>query len=269
MVITTWFLGGRNFINHGTSMLIFNFKLRYTQMKFKIAPIALALAIISGCSSSDNMADRLEALEKQRVANEAAQLDKATAEQQNEIDNLPEWVLSPPASDSTGFYGVGIAQSKQLNHSRRAARLQAEFELAKQTGQELSGSERSFEQGGTGGDVNTQTTFLIDQIVDSIPVVGYQVVEQKLTSINGQFHAYTLLKLPYEEFNKALQQLKSKSNTSAVQNQFDDLERRLSKRRTEKEQAREAEHDRELEKLEARTKALNSNPEINNNLTKG
>ncbi|WP_024595889.1 LPP20 family lipoprotein [Pseudoalteromonas sp. AC163] len=238
-------------------------------MKLKITSLAIGLAILSGCSSNDDMADRLEALENQRAANEAAQLEKSTVLQEKELEALPEWVLSPPASDSSGFYGVGIAQSKQLNHSRRAARLQAEFELAKQTGQELSGSERSFEQGGASGEVNTQTTFLIDQIVDSIPVVGYQIVSQKLTTINGQFHAYTLLKLPYEEFNKALQQLKAKSNNNAVQKQFDDLERRLGKRRAEKEKATQAEHNRELELIEARTKALNPSTETKNNSTKG
>lgn len=240
-------------------------------MKIKITSLTIAIAVLSGCSSSDDMADRLEALETQRAANASAQLEKSTQLQQKEIDSLPEWVLSPPASDSTGFYGVGIAQSKQLNHSRRSARLQAEFELAKQMGQELSGSERSFEQGGASGDVSTQTTFLIDQIVDSIPVVGYQIVDQRLTTLNGQFHAYTLLKLPYEEFNKALQQLKDKSNNDAVQKQFDDLERRLSKRRAEKEAAAQAEHNREIESIEARTNALNSNSKIKstNNPTQG
>lgn len=236
-------------------MLILNFY-RGINMKYKISALTLAVTILSGCSSND-IAERLEALENQREANETARIEKATVKQQEEIDALPEWVLNPPVSDTTGFYGVGIAQSKQLNHSRRAARLQAEFELAKQTGQELSGSERSFEQGGASGEVNAQTTFLIDQIVDSIPVVGYQIVDQKLTTLNGQFHAYTLLKLPYEEFNKALQQLKNKSNNTYVQKQFDDLERRLSKRRTEKEQAKQAEHKREIELLEARSKALN------------
>ena len=229
----------------------------------------MGLAILSGCSSNDDMADRLEALENPRAANEAAQLEKSTLQQEKEIEALPEWVLAPPASDSTGFHGVGIAQSKQLNHSRRAARLQAEYELAKQTGQELSGSERSFEQGGASGDVNTQTTFLIDQIVDSIPVVGYQIVDQKLSTINGQFHAYTLLKLPYEEFNKALQQLKAKTNNNAVQKQFDDLERRLGKRRAEKEKAIQAEHNRELELIEARTKALNPSTDTKNYSNKG
>ncbi|MDC9502816.1 MULTISPECIES: LPP20 family lipoprotein [unclassified Pseudoalteromonas] len=231
-------------------------------MKIKITTLTIGLTVLSGCSSNSDMADRLEALENQRAANEAAQLEKSTEIQQKEIDALPEWVLTPPASDSTGFYGVGIAQSKQLNHSRRSARLQAEFELAKQTGQELSGSERSFEQGGTSGDVNTQTTFLIDQIVDSIPVVGYQIVDQKLTTLNGQFHAYTLLKLPYEEFNKALQQLKNKSNNATVQKQFDDLERRLSKRRAEKEKAAQAEHNREIEMINTRTNALKSDTEV-------
>lgn len=228
-------------------------------MKFKTSLATLSLLIIAGCSSND-LEERLEAIEEQRAANEEIQLEKVTAQQKLEIEALPNWVLEPPVADATGFYGVGIAQSKQLNHSRRAARLQAEFELAKQTGQELSGSERSYEQGSNSGDVNSQTTFLIDQIVDSIPVVGYEVVEQKLTVLNGQFHAYTLLKLPYEEFNKAMQSLKGTSNSATIQKQFDDLERRLNSRRAYKDNVTQTEHERELELLEARTKQLSNTP---------
>ena len=39
-------------------------------MKLKITSLAIGLAILSGCSSNDDMADRLEALENQRAANQ-------------------------------------------------------------------------------------------------------------------------------------------------------------------------------------------------------
>ena len=87
-------------------------------MKIKITTLTIGLTILSGCSSNSDMADRLEALENQRAANEAAQLEKSTEIQQKEIDALPEWVLTPPASDSTGFYGVGISQTKPLKPAK-------------------------------------------------------------------------------------------------------------------------------------------------------
>jgi len=42
------------------------------------------------------------------------------------------------------------------------------------------------------------------------------------------------LKLPFEEFNKVLQQQQASTIDSMVQRSFDDLERRLDKRRAQK-----------------------------------
>ncbi|MCO4319891.1 hypothetical protein [Aliidiomarina quisquiliarum] len=227
-----------------------------------LALISVIMAV--GCSSKpvpepenemnvrlmELQAQQQEMLERQRALEQQAR--------QDELDILPDWVESPPDADATGFYGVGIAQSKALNHSRRAARLLAEFELATQYRNEISGSERSFEESRASGDVNTQTTFLIDRIIDAVPVVGYQIVDQQIKAHNGQFFTYVLLKLPYDQFNAALQQQREAETDSRVQAQFDDLERRLTIRRQEREEAAQREHERDIERIEARTRALNN-----------
>ena len=64
--------------------------------------------------------------------------------------------------------------------------------------QELSGSERAFERGDSEGNVATQTTFLVDKIVDAVPVIGYDVIEQKMTPVEGVYETFVLLKLPYD-----------------------------------------------------------------------
>lgn len=233
-------------------------------MKKTLLLSLVAVATMTACSSNQAvdpsvaMNQRLMQLEAQQHEMQQIRNQREQEKREREIQALPEWVESPPDADSTGFYGVGIAQSRNLNHSRRAARLQAEFELAKQSRQELSGSERSFEQGNADGDVNLQTTFLIDQIVDSVPVVGYQIVDQKIHSMDGQVYTYVLLKLPYDQFNIALQQQRADTEDRRIQSQFDDLERRLAARRAERQAASEAEHQRDLERIRARSEFLNS-----------
>lgn len=227
--------------------------------KLHLTALSAAMAVtLAACSTTVPepeiaMAKRLAELERQQLEMKARQEAREQIEREEEIALLPDWVENPPESDATGFYGVGIAQSKRLNHSRKAARLQAEFELAKMYRQELSGSERAFEEGNTDGDVTVQTTFLIDKIVDAVPVVGYEVVDQEIKAHDGQHYTYVLLKLPYDKFNAVLQQQRASETDDRVQQAFDDLERRLDKRRRQKMAKEEAEHQRELEKMQQRS----------------
>jgi len=233
----------------------------------KLTAISTAMVVtLAACSTTvpepeTDMGKRLAELERQQLEMKARQEAREQIEREEEIALLPDWVENPPESDATGFYGVGIAQSKRLNHSRKAARLQAEFELAKMYRQELSGSERSFEEGNTDGDVTVQTTFLIDKIVDAVPVVGYEVVDQEIKAHDGQHYTYVLLKLPYDKFNKVLQQQRAAETDDRVQQAFDDLERRLDKRRKQKMAQEEAEHQREMEKMNQRSDMMKEQSE--------
>lgn len=220
-----------------------------------IALIAASTILAMGCSSSpdEEMAERLAALEKAERDRIAEQKAFEQSQRKEELNVAPSWYLSPPEADGTGIYGVGYSRSKHMGHALKAARLQAEFELAKMYKQELSGSERSFERGNTEGDVVTQTTFLIDKIVDAVPVVGYTVVEQKMVPLNGTFETFVLLKLPYDEFNKILKSQKEQALDKTVQASFDDLERRLNNRRSQREQEEQAKFQREQEALKNRS----------------
>jgi len=219
----------------------------------------LSLLVLSGCSSSPNeeLYDRLAELEEMQSERQKTRNEIEQEKREQEIEIAPTWVLSPPTSDATGVYGVGIAESKKLSHGLKSARLQAEFALAKMFKQELSGSERAFEQGNSEGDVTTQTTFLIDKLVDAVPVVGYEVVEQKVVPIDGVNNVFVLLKMPYDEFNKVLQAEKAKELDKKVQASFDDLERRLDKRRTQKSDETDALFQREQEAMKNRSELLN------------
>ncbi|MAA92956.1 MAG: hypothetical protein CML21_00330 [Rheinheimera sp.] len=231
---------------------------------FKFALIvSISTLLAVGCSSNPDkeMAERLATLEKAELDRIAERQAAQQAQRKEELETSPRWFLSPPEADGTGFYGVGYARSKQMGHALKAARLQAEFELAKMYRQELSGSERAFERGNNEGDVIAQTTFLIDKIVDAVPVVGYTVVEQKMVPLNGVFETFVLLKLPYDEFNKVLQSQRERELDKTVQASFDDLERRLNNRRAQREQEAQANFEREQEAIRNRADMLNKGVE--------
>ena len=224
----------------------------------KLVLVSVVAGMLSACANSpaEDMAERMADVEEARMDIEQAREELEQEKREQEIDAAPDWVLTPPQPDATGMYGVGIAQSKRLSHGLKSARLQAEFALAGMYKQELSGSERAYEQGGSDGEVTTQTTFLIDKIVDAVPIVGYQVVEQVVKPIRGLNNIYVLLKLPYEQFNKVLAAEKAKALNKDVQIAFDDLERRLDKRRAQKQSEIDADFSREQEALKNRSDIL-------------
>ncbi|MBK7299064.1 MAG: hypothetical protein IPI79_00775 [Moraxellaceae bacterium] len=67
-------------------------------------------------------------------------------------------------------------------------------------------------------------------MVNYVSVVGFEVVKQDVRAVNGEYQAYTLLKLPYAEFNKALQSKKQQAQTMDVKQAFAEMEYRLQQR---------------------------------------
>jgi len=225
------------------------------------ALVGMAL-LMTACASKvpepeNELAKRLvelqEAQRELELRHQALEQEKRT----EELKTVPSWAINPPNPDGSGMYGVGIAQSKDLQHGMRASRLQAEFAVAAQYRQELSGSERAMSRGNSSGDVVNQTTFIIDKLVDAVPVVGYQIVETEVIPIRGVYHIYTLLRLPYDEFNQVLISQRAQEADAIMRAEFDDLERRLTARRAQREEERQREHQRELERMEARSRMLN------------
>jgi hypothetical protein len=164
--------------------------------------------------------------QRQNIAQEKAQ---------NTLEQFPSWALQVPAPDATGVYAIGIGDSDKVPIAIKKAQLEAEYGLAKLYNQELAGSERSSQQDNGNGS-SSQYTALISKLVDYVPVVGFQIIKQDIKAIDGKFNAFILMKLPYEEFNKVLQQQKQKAQGAQDKAVFDDLEKRLELRRKAKAQ---------------------------------
>ena len=214
--------------------------------------IIIVLSVLSGCSSTSTQ-DTNKAMMKQQFEIEKLRRnfnqERQDVEQQHrekEINSLPPWVLTPLQADNTGFYAVGMAESKSIFFVMKKAKMQAEFELAKQYRQLLSGSERSFEQENGVGELQTQTTLLIDKLIDEVPIIGYDIVKQKIIAVNGKHTAYILLKMPYEQYNKVLQAHKKSQLETKVANAFDKLQTRLASRQAELQQVKATEYQQQM-----------------------
>lgn len=216
--------------------------------------VAIMLSVLSGCSSMSNEASTQallkQQLEMEKLRREFTQerQDEEQQQREKEINIVPPWVLAPLQADHTGFYAVGMAESQSIFFVLKKAKMQAEFELAKQYRQLLSGSERSFERENAEGELQTQTTVLIDKLINEVPIVGYDVVKQKIIALNGKHTAYILLKMPYEQYNKVLQAQKNRQVEASVADAFDELQVRLKSRRSDMLKMKTIMHQQQMDK---------------------
>ncbi|HDI3282995.1 TPA: hypothetical protein PMC41_003164 [Vibrio cholerae] len=187
----------------------------------------LSTLVMAGCSSAPDSAYDItqDELKAQALKNEAA-TEKAEAA----LASVPLWVIKPPRPDASGVYGVGVGESSKVHLAIKKAGLNAQYELAKSMGQELSGSEQSYVQDGLAS-TTEQYTQLIDSLVAEIPMQGFEIVQQELVTVDGKYTSYQLMKLPYGQFNKALQNSSLSGKQEEIKNAFAALQERVALRK--------------------------------------
>lgn len=205
-------------------------------MKVRTAVLAMSCALAVGaCSTSaEKRAKAHEDLQELRERIEARAQKRENTRKEEFIKEVPAWAMETPPADGTGVYAVGAGESDKMTTALRIAELQAQYGLASQLDAELSGSERVFEEDRGAGRPVTRYRQLIDKLVAEVPVVGVETLEKEVKPLQGKFHAFVLLKMPYEAFNKVLQAKRSESADTSVERAFKDLERRLAERRERK-----------------------------------
>ena len=224
--------------------------------------IVLAAAVgltLAGCASKPTMEQVVKeqaAAEKVREAEQARRAKQQQAKMEDFVDEIPKWVLEAPKPDATGIYAVGMASSDGLSVSMRKATLEAEFGLAKVYRQEISGAERSLVEERNEKVGTQQFQQVIDKLVARVPIVGYEVVRQEVKPIDGKYHAFMLLKLPYEQFNKVMQEQRAERSDAAATAVFDDLERRVRQRQADRVNEERERMEMRLKEVEARTAAM-------------
>ncbi len=202
-------------------------------MKAQYAAVIVGCAVALGACST---AAEKRAKERESVAELQGKIQERSERRENKrkqafINEVPEWAMEAPPADSSGVYAVGAGDSDKLTTAVRIADLQAQYGLASQLDAEISGSERLFEEDRGAGKPLSRYRQLIDKLVAEVPVVGLEVVEKEVIPLQGRYHAFVLLKMPYEAFNNVLQAKRAEAAGSSMDEAFDDLERRIEKRR--------------------------------------
>lgn len=215
-----------------------------------ILVIVSGVLFITGCSTSSSPtsgysnADTVKAAEMRAEA-EKVRREKEQAQMEESMSKIPDWVLQVPKPDETGIFAIGSGESDKVRVALKKAMLDAEYGLAKNYNQELSGSERSYLQDNAGRTTTQQYTELVDKLVSQVNVPGFEIVRQEVKPIDGKYNAFILMKLPYAQFNKVLQDQRdqAKTNNKAIAEAFDDLGRRLDARRKQRLEDQKAAQD--------------------------
>ena len=195
-----------------------------------------AACLMAGCSSvqtKTNMAQDEARASEIQARMLAAHRNEKQKQMEGDLAQVPAWAMEPQKPDDVGVYAVGQAESDVMRVALRKAMLEGEFGLAKAVHQEISGSERSYSQDNRAMVGNEQYTELIDKLVRQVPVVGLEVVKQEVKPINGTYHAFILLRLPYAEFNRVLLEQEGRETDKAIIQAFKDLQVRLAQRSQE------------------------------------
>lgn len=202
------------------------------------AVAVLALAAMAGCSSTPTAKD----IAKEEAAAAAVRAKAAEARTEREqasaeayMSKVPKWVVEPPKGDGEVVYAVGVGQSSSMDLAQKKAALEAQFELAKGFKQALSGSERQYRRDNGKAGVDERFTVLIDQVVDRVPLAGYEVIRRETVPIAGAFHNFVLMKASYSEMQRILSERSAERRDRSIDQQFDELERRLKEYRKERE----------------------------------
>lgn len=175
--------------------------LNTTKTLMAVALAATVLALGTGCSSNpmkQNIKDQ-ERLERHLAAQEARRAERQVAAGQEQLTNLPSWVITKPRPDGTGMYGVGIGESRDLTNAIRKSNLQARFDVAKEIENVLTAEETMT------GSSDAQYRYIVNSFVNQVDLAGVEDVMREVQAGPRGFRAYTLVKLPYDDFNEALQ----------------------------------------------------------------
>ena len=204
-------------------------------MKRTIVAVAVTGALVSGCASNDRLE---QAQEREQVREYREQMEKAEQREQTEqmnslIDKMPGWATEPPVATGGGAYGVGVGDAEEPAKAMRKAKLKAEYALAQQIRQELSGEERAQERQGSRDTDEYQ--LLIDRFVDAVPLQGHEIEDQEVIAHEGKARAYVLAYISGEALTKVAQDRRDTFVDETSSDAFERLESRLEERKRETE----------------------------------
>lgn len=201
-------------------------------MTIKTSFIASTASIIllSGCASQSpqiEMAELQAELEAQRTEQLEQSQERKSEQLRQALDDVPGWVIAPPKPDVKGVYGVGLAESSSLNLVMKKARLQAEFEIAQQMAQEISGLEQQFSEDATGNEANLRFESAVERFVNSVEIAGQEIVKQDVKISGGQYNGFVLMRLSFDSMERMLEERSAMEGYDRMKAAFKALKERV------------------------------------------
>ncbi|WP_166256242.1 LPP20 family lipoprotein [Marinobacter salicampi] len=200
------------------------------KMKFPVIATVLSALVMTGCASNPSaldLAERQAEFEAKRADLLAEKLERQNEKLEDSLDNLPGWAIEPPKPDITGIYGVGIAESSNVAVVMKKARLQAEYELAQQMQQEISGLEQQFTEDSAGNEANLRFESAVERFVNSVEIAGQEIVEQEINVADGKYNGYVLMRLSFDSMERMLEQRNKMEGYDRMKVAFKQLRERI------------------------------------------
>lgn len=193
---------------------------------------AITLLLATGCASQqEKLADDIRDRERAMRELEEDRREWAQQDARREMRQVPDWAMAPaPAPDSSGVYAVASANSDDLQLAIRKARLQGLFDLGQAITNAVSGLERLHSRD-DGGRSNRSYSQAVQAIVDWTDVTGAETLRQEVVPIDGRFHAFVLMKLPFDAANVVVQERGRRSGVAAEREAFDEFQKVLQEYR--------------------------------------
>jgi len=149
--------------------------MKHSILSFSI-PAIVFLIILSSCSSTQPISDG-----------------------QDRIDDIPEWIINPPADTNEFLYGTGEAQSSRLNIARNRADIAAKTELASKMGEKIEALQKLFEEEVDSDSISMYSGAFTNatQIIVSQELRGVSTTERKFSARDGNgYISYVLMQMP-------------------------------------------------------------------------
>ena len=216
------------------------------------AGMATVMALGTGCSTTRSVSDvaaEVAKADKVREAADQARLERKQEVLEAKIKATPKWAVQAMKGDGAGVYAVGFGESDKIQVALKKAMLEAEFGLAKQFRQELSGSERIGVNDKGERAVSESYTQLIDKLVANVPLSGYEVIEQEIKPLQGQFSAWVLMRMTHDQMAKMASKESGAATDARMSAAFGELGRRVRERQEEQLRVEERRQEMRLKEM--------------------
>lgn len=193
--------------------------------------VVSAAAVLVGCASRPTglaIAKEEAAIAAAREAAAAERMDRESKAAEAFLKRVPSWASDPPRADGEAIFALGFGESKRLDLAQHKAVITAEFDLAKQYKQALSGSEQMYQRDGAGSAAPQERfTRLIERLVDRVELAGHEVIRRETIVRDGSYHHFVLMKLSWQDMSRILARQRPGSLDKSIDEQFIELDRRL------------------------------------------